>query len=78
MIELKNVNKDFFIKNKPVQALNEINLKVDKGEIYGIIGLSGAGKSTLLRTINLLERPDNGHVFVNNLDLTTLTEKQLL
>lgn len=73
MIEISGLVKSF---NDHI-ALHDINLFIQEGEIFGIIGKSGAGKSTLLRCINLLERPDKGHVLVDNEDLTQLTPKQL-
>lgn len=77
MIQLKDINKTFYSGKESIVALTDIDLTINKGEIFGIIGLSGAGKSTLLRTINLLERPDSGKIFVNHQDLTQLSEKQL-
>ena len=60
MIEFVNLNKNFQSKKTTFAALNKINLKIEQGEIFGIIGKSGAGKSTLLRCANLLERPTQG------------------
>lgn len=77
MIELKNVSKTFKTKQKEVQAVKNVNLTVDAGEIFGVIGYSGAGKSTLVRCINLLERPTEGQVIIENTDLTQLKEKEL-
>lgn len=77
MIELKNITKHYFGKNKSISALMGIDLKVQKGFIYGVIGPSGAGKSTLLRMVNLLERPDEGKVLVDGQDLLSLNEKEL-
>lgn len=77
MIELQNVHKVYAGKEKSVAALKEINLKVEPGDIFGVIGFSGAGKSTLIRTINFLERPSSGHVIVDNKELGSLTSKQL-
>jgi len=57
MIELRNLSKRFVTKDGPVEALSGVSLKVNDGDIYGIIGMSGAGKSTLVRCINMLERP---------------------
>lgn len=57
MIELKNVSKTFQTAHGSVEAVHNVSLKIEKGDIYGIIGLSGAGKSTLVRCINFLERP---------------------
>jgi D-methionine transport system ATP-binding protein len=77
MIEIKNLSKSFQTKASTVKALEDINLTVNDGEIFGIIGLSGAGKSTLVRCINLLEKPDEGAVIVNGTDLTKVSEKEL-
>ena len=63
MIRLEQISKSFAVKDGLTQALSEINLTVNQGEIFGIIGSSGAGKSTLVRLINLLERPSSGDVF---------------
>ena len=78
MIELKKLGKTFHSKSGATIALKNINLTIDDGDIYGIIGLSGAGKSTLVRCINLLERPTEGHVIVDGEDLTTVSKKRLL
>lgn len=77
LIQLTGVNKDYISKQSVVHALLDINLQVDKGEIFGIIGHSGAGKSTLLRCVNLLERPSSGTVTVGGVVLTELSEKEL-
>ncbi|MDM5186908.1 ATP-binding cassette domain-containing protein [Bacillus sp. DX4.1] len=77
MIELKNVSKIFTTKKGKVEALKPTSLKVEKGEIFGIIGYSGAGKSTLIRCVNVLEKPTTGHVNINGSDLTTLSTKEL-
>ena len=74
MVQLKNIQK---IYPNGFHALKNINLRVESGEIYGIIGFSGAGKSTLIRTINLLESPNSGEVIVNGKDLRTLAPKDL-
>ncbi len=73
MITLHNVSKSY----SAFQAITSISLKIEKGDIYGVIGASGAGKSTLLRLMNLLEVPDEGDVEVNDQRLTELTPKQL-
>ena len=65
MIELQHLTKRFATKSGTVVALNDINLTIRDGDIYGIIGMSGAGKSTLVRCINMLERPDEGNVVVD-------------
>lgn len=77
MIELLNVTKSFKTKNKTIQALADVSLTVEKGEIFGVIGTSGAGKSTLIRCVNLLERPNDGKVIVDNIELTKLSDAQL-
>ena len=64
MIEIKNLNKTYHTADKDIVALDDINLTIQDGEIFGIIGLSGAGKSTLVRCINLLERPTSGEVLL--------------
>lgn len=76
MIQLSHIRKVYEGKNR-VEALKDINLNIDEGEIYGIIGESGAGKSTLIRCINLLEVPTSGEVIIDGVDLTKLNEKQL-
>ncbi|SNS82295.1 D-methionine transport system ATP-binding protein [Anaerovirgula multivorans] len=77
MIELKNVSKLYESNEGNVLALNNIDLTVEKGDIYGIMGLSGAGKSTLIRCINLLECPTSGEVWVDNVELTKLSSNLL-
>ena len=78
MIEIKNLNKSFNTANGTIVALSDINLTIQDGEIFGIIGLSGAGKSTLVRCINLLESPTSGDVILDGRNLTELTRKELL
>ena len=77
MIELKHVNKTFVSGAVQVHAVNDVSLRVESGEIFGVIGFSGAGKSTLVRCINLLERPDSGIVEIDGTDLTKLNEHDL-
>lgn len=77
MIEFENVSKDFRIKESKVEALKNVNLKIENGDIFGIIGFSGAGKSTLLRTINALEKPTEGRVLVDGEDINQLTSSRL-
>lgn len=77
MIILENINKTYKTKKTTVNALKNVNLKIESGDIFGIIGYSGAGKSTLVRCINLLEKPDTGKVMVNDVDLITLSTKDL-
>ncbi len=78
MIELKNVTKVFKTLNGNITALKDINLTINDGEIFGIIGLSGAGKSTLVRCINLLEKPTSGEVLIDGCNLCLVTKKELL
>ena len=77
MIEIKNLSKTFVTPDNTVEALKNINLSVNDGEIYGIIGMSGAGKSTLVRCINMLEKPTSGTVIVNGVDLGSLSDREL-
>jgi D-methionine transport system ATP-binding protein len=77
MIQFKNISKHYQLKGQTLRALNQINLEIPEGSIFGIIGYSGAGKSTLIRLINLLERPSEGQVIVNGQDLTALDAKSL-
>ncbi|MDR2522250.1 MAG: ATP-binding cassette domain-containing protein [Synergistaceae bacterium] len=77
MIVLENVSKAFEAEGNSVEAIKNVSLKIGRGEVYGIIGFSGAGKSTLVRCINLLERPTNGKVFVDGVELTALSGREL-
>ena len=75
IIEIKNLSKTFKSTNGEFQALDNINLEILEGEIFGIIGMSGAGKSTLVRCINFLEKPTQGTVFFDGNDLSRLTKR---
>ncbi len=77
IIQIQHLSKVFGGGEGAVRALDDINLDVMQGEIFGIIGLSGAGKSTLVRCMNLLERPTEGSVLVDGQNMTTLSEKEL-
>lgn len=77
MIKLSHIEKTYDSPSGPVTALKGIDLHIEKGEIYGIIGLSGAGKSTLVRCINLLERPTAGQVIVDGKDMMNLSAAEL-
>ena len=77
MIQIKNLSKTFHSGDKEVHALKDVNLTIEDGEIYGIIGYSGSGKSTLIRCINRLEEPDSGEVLVGDVDITKLSEREL-
>lgn len=77
MIEIKHLYKTFETKDGKVEALKDINITVEDGDIYGIIGMSGAGKSTLVRCINMIERPTKGTVVIDGTDMSELTETEL-
>ena len=77
MIELRNLSKHFVTSDGPVDALRHVNLTINNGDIYGIIGMSGAGKSTLVRCINMLERPTEGSVLLDGRDLGSMSKKEL-
>lgn len=77
IIRIEGLCKTFGSGEGAVDALSDINLTIEKGDIFGIIGLSGAGKSTLVRCMNLLEKPTTGKVIVNGQDLMALSEKEL-
>ena len=77
IVEVRNVSKTFLTKDGRVDALRDINLSVEAGDIYGIIGMSGAGKSTLVRCLNFLEVPTEGQVIVEGQELGKLSDKEL-
>ena len=77
IIQIRHLYKTFGTGESAVHALEDINLDIQEGEIYGIIGLSGAGKSTLVRCMNLLERPTSGTVIVDGKDMTSLSDREL-
>ena len=77
MIEIINVSKTFETKSNAIHALRKVNINIEKGDLYGIIGQSGAGKSTLIRCINLLEDFDCGQIIVNGDDMKSLSNKSL-
>lgn len=77
MIHFQHVGKTYTHGEKEIKALHNINLQVEKGEIYGVVGFSGAGKSTLIRCVNYLERPSTGKVIVEGHDLSVLSEKDI-
>ncbi|MBD9096534.1 MAG: D-methionine ABC transporter, ATP-binding protein [Haemophilus parainfluenzae] len=78
MIKLNNITKIFTLSDKKLTALDNVSLHVPKGQICGVIGASGAGKSTLIRCVNLLERPTHGAVLIDDVDLTQLSEAELV
>lgn len=77
MIEIKNLSKTFKTADGSLDALKDVTLTINDGDIYGVIGMSGAGKSTLVRCINMLERPTEGQVLIDGVDMDTLSSKQL-
>ena len=78
MIELKHISKVFPTPDGALQALRDIDLTIQDGDVFGIVGMSGAGKSTLVRCINLLERPTQGQVLIDGRDLCAMPEKELI
>ena len=77
MIKIENLSKTFSVADGTVEALKNVNLTINDGDIYGIIGMSGAGKSTLVRCINMLERPTEGKVLIDGCDMGALSAKEL-
>ena len=77
IIEIKNLKKVFATKTDKLVALQDINISIEKGEIFGIIGLPGAGKSTLVRMINFLETPTEGDVYFENKNIGALNATEL-
>ena len=78
IIKIENLKKTYKSKKSSITAIENINLTINSGDIYGIIGLSGAGKSTLIRCINFLEKPTEGTVYFEGIDLSSLKNKELL
>jgi D-methionine transport system ATP-binding protein len=78
LIEVEHLSKDFSIKDgSSIHAVHDVSFSIEKGEIFGVIGLSGAGKSTLVRCLNLLERPNEGCVRIGGRDLLAMSEAEL-
>ena len=77
MITLNNVSVTFEGKDTSIKAVENVQLTIGKGDVFGIVGYSGAGKSTLVRTINLLQRPSEGSVIVSDQDLLSLKPKSI-
>ena len=77
MIEIKNLSKSFRAEGGAVEALKNVSLSIADGDIFGVIGMSGAGKSTLVRCINMLERPSEGSVVIDGVDMGSLSERAL-
>ena len=78
MIELKHISKVFPTADGEFTALNNVNITIEDGDVFGIVGMSGAGKSTLVRCINLLERPTSGQVVIDGKDLCAMNSKELI
>lgn len=77
MITIENLSKSFEMKNNKIWAVKDVNLHINKGEIFGIIGLSGAGKSTLIRCLNRLEEPTGGKITIDGMNITSLDKREL-
>ncbi|WP_404811472.1 methionine ABC transporter ATP-binding protein [Companilactobacillus hulinensis] len=77
MVQLKDIDVTFQNEGKTIEAVKDVSINVQKGDVFGVIGYSGAGKSTLVRVINLLQKPTSGQVIVNNQNLTELSAKDL-
>lgn len=77
MISLENIYVNYNVKNNTVEAVKDVSLKINAGEIFGIVGTSGAGKSTLLRTVNLLQKPSQGKVYIAGEDVSNLQGDEL-
>ena len=77
IIQVQHLCKTFQVKGNVVDAAKDISFDIERGDIFGIIGLSGAGKSTLVRCLNLLEQPTSGDVIVDGKNLTKLSDKEL-
>ncbi|MGX7243987.1 methionine ABC transporter ATP-binding protein [Enterococcus quebecensis] len=77
MIELKNIDVTFYQKKQQINAVNDVSLRIEREDIFGIVGYSGAGKSTLVRVINLLQRPTSGKVIINGKNILDFSSKEL-
>ena len=77
IIRVENISKTFQANNGQVEAVKNITFSIEKGDIFGIIGLSGAGKSTLVRCLNLLEKPNEGNIYIDGKNLMELSEREL-
>ena len=77
MIDIQNLSKEYISGTDTLEAVKDVSLHVEKGEIFGIIGLSGAGKSTLIRCINRLEEPTKGKIIIDGVDITALDKEHL-
>ena len=77
VIDIEHISKHYILDRTAIPAITDISLRIERGEIFGIIGASGAGKSTLIRTLNLLERPDSGRILVDGSDITAFSKTEL-
>lgn len=77
MIRIESLSKEYPGEKGKVEALKDVNLRIEEGDIFGIIGLSGAGKSTLIRCINRLEEPSHGNIFIDGKDITKIKSDEL-
>jgi len=77
LIDIRNLSKVYSDSKTPIVALDNINIQIDKGEIYGIVGLSGAGKSSLVRCINRIEEPTSGEIYIDKINIMDLNQKNL-
>src|SRR5699024_5727702 len=77
VISIEGLTKTFFAKGDSIHAVQDVNLQIAEGEIFGVIGYSGAGKSTFIRLLNRLEEPTSGKVFIGEEEITTLEGKDL-
>lgn len=77
MISIRNLSKTFSTPKGDIQVLKDINLEVEKGDIFGIIGFSGAGKSTMIRCLNRLEEPTSGTVVIGDKNITDMNKDEL-
>lgn len=77
VIDIENISKSYAVIGRAIAAVSGITLRIEAGEIFGIIGASGAGKSTLIRTLNLLERPDSGRIRFEGADITGFSKNEL-
>ncbi len=76
-ININDLHKSYYSIEQNIQVLKGINLKISKGDIFGIVGFSGAGKSTLVRCLNRLEEPDSGSIQIDGKEITSLSKKEL-
>ncbi len=76
-INIKNLNKSYFLENKPIKILNDLNVEINTSEVVAVLGSSGSGKSTLLSLLAGLDSADSGNIFFKNVDISAMTQKDL-